>query len=739
MPTPNVTVPSEVIQPATLPTSVQLSSAGSTFVTTPTYTWTLIEKPDDSTAYIDDPTAANPELLQIDRKGTYIVFLSITDAQGSSHPVPYAAQSLTAPYNFQNPLPSAFGVVRVAEHSGLVKPGRGEYGWLGSIWSMIDKIGELDVGGGGGGGGDPTPPYDDDTHEVSVAGVLPYSQDNYVNFNGLKIIDGTASVGTGTTWGTLSCDTGSPNDVQLSLPNRRLVISAEGMHIYSGGAGHFLMEVPLIELDADNDVSIRASDDVSISTTGANADIALTTAGAGSDVRITAPGAGSDIELTAADTITLTATGGAALSLGQTSAGITIASKTVAVQQSGDAIAIHTAVAAGLALSHSSGSYVSVSDNIYVTSNSSVDVTADAGGMASISAGHIALTGSTAVAIGAAVDSLAPGTGELFLGADQNVSITAGDSITLEANGLGADVTITATGNSADVNLTASNQVSIATSGGTTDCSVVLTTNGNIELDAAGDVVIDAADDIAIRPADDLRVLAGGSSLIDSVDSFLIWSRETPTSAPPSLNVFSDVTGLLATRNRLELRPQTETVSSKPFRAPGVAGQCTSSEYSEDPILNGSFAKIIGPDAGLGTSATRLTKHVLGSQFLAELNVYGVATSNTHPTLTVLYTQAFTDHTIASLQTPHVGANDEFVFHASISMAFVRSDKVFVRCKIDCTNVSHSTSSSTVVSSLMPVDTASAIDFNARLAEGVSEYAMSLTSTLLNPHSETVL
>jgi hypothetical protein len=142
MPIPNVVVPSEPIDFSTLPATVPLSSAGSTVSGAAAYNWFLIEKPDGSTAEISDPNDENPDLINVDVRGTYIVFLSITDTTGSSHPAPYPTQATVPPYRFTNPLASAFGVIRVAEESGLIKPGRGEFGWLESVWALIDKAGE---------------------------------------------------------------------------------------------------------------------------------------------------------------------------------------------------------------------------------------------------------------------------------------------------------------------------------------------------------------------------------------------------------------------------------------------------------------------------------------------------------------------------------------------------------------------------------------------------------------------
>lgn len=143
MPIPNVVVPSAPIDFSTLPATVPLSSAGSTVSGAAAYNWFLIEKPDGSNAEISDPNDANPYLINVDVRGTYIVFLSITDTTGSSHPAPYPTQATVPPYRFTNPLASAFGVVRVAEANGLVKPGRGQFGWLESVWSLIDKVVDL--------------------------------------------------------------------------------------------------------------------------------------------------------------------------------------------------------------------------------------------------------------------------------------------------------------------------------------------------------------------------------------------------------------------------------------------------------------------------------------------------------------------------------------------------------------------------------------------------------------------
>ena len=132
---------------STPPGTVSLSCSGSTVSTNPLYSWSLIEKPPGAAgAYLTNENTASPTLMGATARGTYIVFLTIADVTGASHPVPYPMQAQTAPYGFTQPLSTAFGVIRVAEESGLVKPGRGEYGWLGNLWNVIDKVGEVGSG-----------------------------------------------------------------------------------------------------------------------------------------------------------------------------------------------------------------------------------------------------------------------------------------------------------------------------------------------------------------------------------------------------------------------------------------------------------------------------------------------------------------------------------------------------------------------------------------------------------------
>lgn len=106
------------------------------------YQWTLFEQPDGGTAALTNATTSTPTLTGVTLRGTYLVFLKVTNSFGSSHAQPYPTQNTTAPYDFSSPLTSAFAVVRVKEESGLIKPGRGEYGWFETgLWPLVDAVG----------------------------------------------------------------------------------------------------------------------------------------------------------------------------------------------------------------------------------------------------------------------------------------------------------------------------------------------------------------------------------------------------------------------------------------------------------------------------------------------------------------------------------------------------------------------------------------------------------------------
>lgn len=138
-PVPNVIgTPFEYPEGTTPPSSLAISC---TPIASATYLWRLIERPDGSTAAITNATQATVTLTNFSTPGTYILFLVVTNDDGSSHPEPYPIQSALPPYGFSTPLQTAFAIVRVADAAGLYKPGRGEYGWFEKgLWPLFDKV-----------------------------------------------------------------------------------------------------------------------------------------------------------------------------------------------------------------------------------------------------------------------------------------------------------------------------------------------------------------------------------------------------------------------------------------------------------------------------------------------------------------------------------------------------------------------------------------------------------------------
>ena len=145
-PTPIVATPPDFLE---LPAGGTYQFNGSGSTPGASYSWTLVEWPPEATsAQLTNANTATPTLINITARGTYIVFLKVTNSFGESHPYPYPTQATTAPYGFSTPLATAFGVLRIAEAGSdalnpIFKPGRGEYGWFEKgLWPLVKKVSE---------------------------------------------------------------------------------------------------------------------------------------------------------------------------------------------------------------------------------------------------------------------------------------------------------------------------------------------------------------------------------------------------------------------------------------------------------------------------------------------------------------------------------------------------------------------------------------------------------------------
>lgn len=95
--------------------------------------WYLLHAPAGSAAALDDDTLQNPKLLNVDRAGTYLLFLVVTDDA--------AVQSET---KRQLAPTSAYTTCRVStEHAALRRPAEGERDYIGAIVDLVDAVDDL--------------------------------------------------------------------------------------------------------------------------------------------------------------------------------------------------------------------------------------------------------------------------------------------------------------------------------------------------------------------------------------------------------------------------------------------------------------------------------------------------------------------------------------------------------------------------------------------------------------------
>jgi hypothetical protein len=677
------------------PGSVPLDATTSTVGSNVTYIWSVVESPPGTSPSIIGGNIPTPQLVGTTQRGTYIVFLKIIDSTGASHPVPYPTQSELAPYGFTAPLASAFAVVRVAEESGLVKPGRGEYGWLERLWDVIDKVGEIAEGGGGGGSG---PPYDDATGLITVAGVVPdvMDGDKAVNFNGLDIVDNTDGAGAGVAWASITAsEESSLSRVTLSVPGTSagdglLRITPNAGLTLQSGSGPLLVETTAVEMSADSgDVFLTAAQNVSISSTGSNTEVTLS-----------ATGSGSSAVITAASAVTITA----ALSTVEVGESVSI--------NSADNVTIHTGANSGAV-------------NLHATGSNSQLVLTSAGTLSLSSAARLSLTctesydaGGVAITTEAASSNIVIQTegsdSDLIISSSDEIAMTSVDDITISTTGISGDINISTSGLGSDISISAKDSVSLTSDVG----GIVATSGDNLDL------ISGAA----------LRFKSEESTIVDVKDSLIFWVREAGGTTPPSTS--PEVSTLVASRSKIELRPGISTYSDKPIFAPGIPRYATEVFQSDAIILNGEELKILDTDS----PATYFTKHVAGSVIKMDFNVLGAATSTTHPRLVlVCFSDGVEAFTVFDIQTPHVNGNAEFFFRASITVSCVALDKVLCAYNVDTSNITAATIESYNSATLQSADVTSSLSFRLILQNGVSGYALSAVSSLINPHAESVL
>lgn len=435
--------------------NVPLSGADSIVSPGATYTWQLVETPEGSTAQLQNSTTATPTLTNVDVRGTYIVFLKITDSGGSSHPAPYPIQATTAPYGFNVPLATAFGVVRVAESpSGLVKPGRGEYGWFEQgLWPLVDKVNAgLDF-----------PYYDNATRTLTANAVVPDASTGAVgvNVNGLEIVDTPVSVVVTPSAG-LPLALNAPTTVTDDLTVSGGTLKADFISDASGGDLKIEANAAL-RLSGDVQAFLEAPVEVVLDASGntvraAASEITLDAAAAGSNVVITAA---VDISLTAVDDITL------------------------ATSSSNGDILLQTAGSDGDITLSTVGETASIT---LATSGANGDIilttTGSDGDISLLAQDDITLT---TVGTDSDISLTAPG-------ASSSISLTAGNGVSMTSTGAAAPITVTS---AQQLTLTAATTASLV--GGTvaltgTTAVNLATDDGNMILSVGGDAVSETVD-----------------------------------------------------------------------------------------------------------------------------------------------------------------------------------------------------------------------------------------------------
>lgn len=486
--------------------TVALTCAGSTTLPGASYQWTLLEKPPLSNAALTNANTATPTLTNVDQRGTYIVFLKITDSGGSSHAYPYPVQASTAPYGFTTPLATAFGVVRIAEAStGLFKPGRGEYGWFEKgLWPIVDKL-EAGLS---------FPYYDIPTRTLTANAIVPDATvlpENGVSFNGLRanametavilteadggqIYIASETIVTGTdlsvVGGVLKAD--EINDAS----GGDLELAANAALLMYGGT-QALVEAPdEVVLSASSNI-VRVSPTEAKLSTGDNFVSVRASAESEPDVLITAGATGADVVVSAAAEVRLAA--GTDITLATTST-------------DGD-IALTTQGATG---------------NINVST-----------------AGYIA-------GINVSTAGTAAGISLTTTGASADISISAKDDLTLATSGDDGDITLSAPGASSSIALTATNGITVTSTGDTVDADITLTSAKGITAYATGLARLSGTTTEVIG-ADQLSLITDDGNLViningDAVNNTVDRSAEL-TFATDNKRRVVDIDGYVSKRN----------------------------------------------------------------------------------------------------------------------------------------------------------------------------------------------
>lgn len=448
--------------------NVPLSGADSIVSPGATYTWQLVETPEGSTAQLQNSTTATPTLTNVDVRGTYIVFLKITDTGGSSHPAPYPIQATTAPYGFNVPLATAFGVVRVAESpSGLVKPGRGEYGWFEQgLWPLVDKVNDgLDF-----------PYYDNATRTLTANAIVPDASTGAVavNVNGLNVAEMPASIALSTD-GVPIVIAAATTVLGVDLTVSGGILRADEIRDASGGGiiiapnADLSVTATQVELEATTGpvslqgqwVAIDGASTVEIVSGGSS--IKMPPSG---DIVLTAA---DDLSLDAADNIVLTAVDNITLTTSSFNGDIRLATS----GDDGDIELVTEGPAATITLATSGSN----GDIILVTTGSDGDI--------SLTAGDDLLLATTGA--DSDISLTAPGAGS-------SISLTAANGVSVTSTGASADVTVTS---AQHLTLTAASTASLV--GGTaavtgTNAVNLTTDDGNLVISIGGDAVNETVD-----------------------------------------------------------------------------------------------------------------------------------------------------------------------------------------------------------------------------------------------------